>query len=193
MPYNTTAIPPRKEATGHNQLPLTRVKKIIDQDTEIAKCSNNAAFIITCAAEMFIQHLADAAHTQARAERKPRRNIQYKDVANAVSHQDSLEFLEDVVPKTVPLKKVRATAKATQARLRGDKSPENRPASSHAARPTANGNGSKATIVNGEGAPFSVPLRADDRADDPNEQLELEMRQAAAGRSSHDGDVPMSG
>lgn len=21
MPYNTTAIPPRKEATGHNQLP----------------------------------------------------------------------------------------------------------------------------------------------------------------------------
>ncbi|PNY26543.1 DNA polymerase epsilon subunit C, partial [Tolypocladium capitatum] len=50
MPYNTTAIPPRKEATGHNQLPLTRVKKIIDQDSEIAKCSNNAAFIITCAA-----------------------------------------------------------------------------------------------------------------------------------------------
>ncbi|PNY25564.1 DNA polymerase epsilon subunit C [Tolypocladium capitatum] len=142
---------------------------------------------------MFIQHLADASHTQARTERKPRRNIQYKDVANAVSHQDSLEFLEDVVPKTVPLKKVRATAKATQARLRGDETGEDRPASSHAATPVANGNGAKAAIVNGEGAAFCVPLRVDDRPDDPSQQLELEMRQAAAGGPCDDGDVQMSG
>ncbi|KJZ78035.1 hypothetical protein HIM_02672 [Hirsutella minnesotensis 3608] len=121
MPYNTSAIPPRKEPTGHTQLPLSRVKKIISQDPEIAMCSNNAAFVITCAAEMFIQHLADAAHTQAKLERKPRRNVQYKDIANAVSHQDNLEFLEDTVPKTVPFKKIKAAARETQARLRGDK------------------------------------------------------------------------
>jgi hypothetical protein len=66
MPYNTTAIPPRKEPTGQNQLPrkfihqlpkqpsnlssVSRVKKIIAQDPEIGLCSNNAAFVITLAA-----------------------------------------------------------------------------------------------------------------------------------------------
>lgn len=65
MPYNTTAIPPRKEATGTNQLPckhnnfsnlkyilttiVSRVKKIIALDSDINICSNNAAFVITVA------------------------------------------------------------------------------------------------------------------------------------------------
>ncbi|KAJ3531014.1 hypothetical protein NM208_g9067 [Fusarium decemcellulare] len=80
MPYNTTAIPPRKEPTGQTQLPLSRVKKIIAQDSDIGICSNNAAFVITLAAEMFVQHLAEESHTQAKLDRKPRRNIQYKDV-----------------------------------------------------------------------------------------------------------------
>jgi DNA polymerase epsilon subunit 4 len=32
---------------------------------------------------MFIQHLATKALDQAKSERKPRRNIQYKDIGNA--------------------------------------------------------------------------------------------------------------
>lgn len=128
MPYNTNAIPPRKEPTGQTQLPcklnallayffsfgktntplpVSRVKKIISQDPDVQMCSNNAAFVITLAAvgrlfletlpslpiclvspantgiftqEMFIQHLTEEAHAQAKLERKPRRNIQYKDV-----------------------------------------------------------------------------------------------------------------
>lgn len=36
-----------------------------------------------------------------KAERKPRRNIQYRDVSSAVAKTDNLEFLVDVVPKTV--------------------------------------------------------------------------------------------
>jgi DNA polymerase epsilon subunit 4 len=201
MPYNTTAIPPKKEPTGQTQLPLSRVKKIISQDTDIHMCSNNAAFIITCAAEMFIQHLADEAHTQAKLERKPRRNVQYKDVANAASHHDHLEFLEDVVPKTVQFKKIKAVANATQTRLRGetmtdDNNNNNRP-------PTAQGqtNGSSATIVNGEApaaSAFSLPTArpppppASTAAaeEDPSSQLELEMRQA---RGDRDADVDMTG
>ncbi|KAG6088108.1 hypothetical protein E4U31_001883 [Claviceps sp. LM219 group G6] len=118
MPYNTNAIPPRKEPTGQTQLPLTRVKKIVQQDSDIHMCSNNAAFIITLAAEMFVQHLAQEANTQTKLDRKPRRNIQYKDLANAVAHRDNLEFLQDVVPKTTPFRKIKATASATQSRLR---------------------------------------------------------------------------
>ncbi|EEU34143.1 uncharacterized protein NECHADRAFT_63982 [Fusarium vanettenii 77-13-4] len=175
MPYNTTAIPPRKEPTGQTQLPLSRVKKIIAQDPDIGICSNNAAFVITLAAEMFVQHLAEESHTQAKLDRKPRRNIQYKDVANAVSHQDNLEFLEDIVPKTVTYKNIKAASKATQARLRGE---------NVAQAPIANG--ASKTLVNGTGRP-----RADSKQGDPNEQLELEMRQAAG--ANRDGDVTMSG
>lgn len=69
MPYNTNAIPPRKEPTGQTQLPckltdslcpifsiqvnphcsVSRVKKIISQDPDVQMCSNNAAFVITLA------------------------------------------------------------------------------------------------------------------------------------------------
>ncbi|KAF7553970.1 hypothetical protein G7046_g6941 [Stylonectria norvegica] len=174
MPYNTTAIPPRKEPTGQTQLPLSRVKKIIAQDPDIAICSNNAAFVITLAAEMFVQHLADESHTQAKLERKPRRNIQYKDVANAVSHQDNLEFLEDIVPKTVPYKKVKATAAATRARLRGEKTLDDKLATTI---PVANG--ASKSIVNGDAGLPAVKSKGEDVAEDPNDQLELEMRQAA--------------
>ncbi|KAI5861924.1 hypothetical protein GGS23DRAFT_119159 [Durotheca rogersii] len=119
MPYNNTAIPPRKEATGQTQLPLSRVKKIIAQDQDIHMCSNNAAFIITLATEMFIQHLAAEGLNTAKLERKPRRNIQYKDLAGAVARHPNLEFLEDVVPKTVPFRQAKAHALAVRAQLNG--------------------------------------------------------------------------
>ncbi|KAL7949871.1 histone-fold-containing protein [Trichoderma barbatum] len=194
MPYNTNAIPPRKEPTGQTQLPLSRVKKIISQDPDVQMCSNNAAFVITLAAEMFIQHLAEEAHTQAKLERKPRRNIQYKDVANAISHRDNLEFLEDVAPKTVPLKKAKAI---NQARLRGEPIPETAP------RASTNGSAAKSKAkapVNGQPKagtnPFTLSLRGEERdkkdgTADPSDQLELEMRQAA--RPEDDADVDMTG
>ncbi|KAM3531916.1 hypothetical protein MY4038_004265 [Beauveria bassiana] len=184
MPYNTTAIPPRKEPTGQTQLPLSRVKKIISQDPDVAMCSNNAAFVITLAAEMFIQHLATEAHTQAKLDRKPRKNVQYKDIASAVSHHDSLEFLEDTVPKTVPFKKALAAASATQARLRGENV-----TSDEGLQSTQEPANSSSVLVNGDKGLFNVPLRTDDRYD-PSDQLELEMRQAA---QSRDPDVSMGG
>ncbi|KAI0399542.1 hypothetical protein F4802DRAFT_34205 [Xylaria palmicola] len=137
MPYNTTAIPPRKEVTGQAQLPLSRVKKIIAQDQDISICSNNAAFVITLATEMFIQYLAGEGLNMTKLERKPRRNIQYKDLANAVSHQDNLQFLEDIVPKTVPYKQIKAHAAATRANLSGGTKAASSSSSATAATTTA--------------------------------------------------------
>ncbi|KAL6710106.1 hypothetical protein ACN47E_009897 [Coniothyrium glycines] len=100
MPYNNTPIAPSKEITGHVSLPLARVQKIINADPERLTVSKNAAFAIALATEMFIQHLANTTHNVVKAERKPRRNIQYRDVSSAVAKTDNLEFLVDVVPKT---------------------------------------------------------------------------------------------
>jgi DNA polymerase epsilon subunit 4 len=103
MPYNNTPIAPSKEITGTVSLPRTscsillyklatpsnkfavaRVKKIISQDDDINSCSNNAAFVITVATEMFLQHLVEQAHNVVKSERKPRRNIQYRDVGEYI-------------------------------------------------------------------------------------------------------------
>lgn len=83
---------------------MARVKKIIAADDDISNCSNNAAFVITVAAEMFLQHLVEQSYNIVKSERKPRRNLQYRDVANAVSRVENLEFLADVVPKTTTYK-----------------------------------------------------------------------------------------
>jgi len=56
------------------------VKKIIGADEDISACSNNAAFAIAVATEMFIQHLAEQTHNVVKSEKKPRRNVQYRDV-----------------------------------------------------------------------------------------------------------------
>ncbi|KAF3009387.1 hypothetical protein E8E14_008542 [Neopestalotiopsis sp. 37M] len=211
MPYNTSAIPPRKDVTGQTQLPLSRVKKIIAQDQDVGICSNNAAFAITVATELFIQHLATKALDQAKAERKPRRNIQYKDIASAVHGHDNLEFLEDLVPKTVKFKDIKSTAAATRASLRGERlgdqaeDQETRaPApngtkkhKSSASRSSLNGGSVNIDSILGNGTAAGAAGGSksqgqsdgdDSGAADPNDQLQLEMRQANNG---NDGDVEM--
>ncbi|KAK0641645.1 histone-fold-containing protein [Cercophora newfieldiana] len=193
MPYNTTAIPPRKEVTGQTQLPLTRVKKIIAVDPDIAICSNNAAFVITLATELFIQHFVTEGQNMAKTERKPRRNIQYKDLANAVSHHDNLEFLEDVIPKTTPYKQIKAQAAATRAKLKGEKS-AGAAEGDHDVSEQPNGKKQKST-VNGTGGGSStngVSRQSLLSEGDPSSQLELEMRQAQRAAPG-DGDVDMIG
>ncbi|KAF2459094.1 histone-fold-containing protein, partial [Lineolata rhizophorae] len=104
MPYNNTPIRPPTEYNGTVSLPLARVKKIIAADEDISNCSNNAAFMIAVAAEMFVQYLVEQTHNVVKSERKVRRYLQYKDVANAVARIDNLEFLSDVVPRTTTYK-----------------------------------------------------------------------------------------
>ena len=76
---------------------MARVKKILHIDEEIMACSNNGAFAITIATvgpecpcpaygsclwpqEMFIRYLSEQALNVVKSEKKPRRNIQYKDM-----------------------------------------------------------------------------------------------------------------
>jgi len=175
MPYNTTPIPPPREAAGQAQLPLSRVKKIIALDNDIAMCSNNAAFVITVATELFIQYMAVQGHNVVKSERKPRRNIQYRDLANAVAHQDNLEFLVDIVPRTVPYKQVKEkkAPSGPPAILNGEGSTES-------GQTTLDGKAQHMNGTNGFGHE-----RAPDEADaaDPNAQLEMEIRGA---RTGHD-------
>ncbi|KAF9894747.1 hypothetical protein FE257_006637 [Aspergillus nanangensis] len=107
MPPKAKSVPESPhpdEITGQSALPISRIKKIIQLDDDIAQCSSNATFVIAMATEMFIQYITEQGHNVVKSERKPRKTVQYKDLAAAVSRIDNLEFLSDVIPKTTTYK-----------------------------------------------------------------------------------------
>lgn len=59
----------------------------------------------------------------AKSEAKPRKNIQYKDIAAAVAKMDNLQFLSDTVPRTMTYKQVKE--KDLEHKVRGDHDPVN--------------------------------------------------------------------
>ncbi|KAF9436962.1 hypothetical protein BGZ76_002413 [Entomortierella beljakovae] len=88
-------------AKGTTQLPAARVKRIIKEDKEVQMVSNDAVFLISMATELFLEGFTSKAFNLAKMEK--RKTVSYKDLAMAVTQHDSLEFLQDVVPKTIPL------------------------------------------------------------------------------------------
>ncbi|KAF9387432.1 hypothetical protein CPC16_007040 [Podila verticillata] len=90
------------KAKGVTQLPVARVKRIIKEDKDITMVSNDAVFLISMATELFLESFTTKAFNLAKMEK--RKTIAYKDLATAVSQHDSLEFLQDVIPKTMTLK-----------------------------------------------------------------------------------------
>ncbi|KAH0569239.1 hypothetical protein GP486_000056 [Trichoglossum hirsutum] len=109
---------------------------------------------------MFVQYLAEQGHNVVKSERKPRRNIQYKDLANAVSRIDNLEFLSDVIPRTIPYKQYKE--KKSKEAANGDAVETGEPALHDKHQNTTNGT----TGSNDE----------HDEGGDGQEEMELEIR-----------------
>ncbi|KAG0246134.1 histone-fold-containing protein [Mortierella sp. GBAus27b] len=89
-------------AKGVTQLPAARIKRIIKEDKDVQMVSNEAVFLISVATEVFLEGFIAKAFNLAKLEK--RKTLSYKDLATAVTQHDSLEFLQDVVPKAMPLK-----------------------------------------------------------------------------------------
>lgn len=158
--------------------------------------------MITLATEMFIQHLSEAGHNIVRSERKPRRNIQYRDLAAAVARADNLEFLSDIVPKTVPFKEVKGKKAPTMVSANGvglnangngngnGESSNGGEGSKGMMNGTLNGfvgYGAHAGVGNGEGlvgGEESAEVDDDSTIADPNEQLRMEDRGESAQMSN---------
>lgn len=128
-----------------------------------------------------------------RAERKPRKNIQYKDLAAAVARMDNLEFLSDVVPRTVPFREVKAK-RARENRGEGAKD------KGQMKLAMGGGNGFEAVVADGGEAANGAGEEDEDA--DPERQLQMESRGARPslgtsrgrvnGKADRDGDVEMS-
>ena len=111
-----------------------------------------------------------------------------------MTHQDNLEFLEDIIPKTTSYKEIKGKTAAARARVTGDKTAgaaaaeDDRPADGvpNGKRAKSIMNGAASSAANGF-PPRGRVLSSD--AVDPNDQLETEMKQA----QQNDEDVDMTG
>ena len=102
-------------------------------------------------------------------------------IASAVSRLDNLEFLSDIVPRTVPYKAIKEKKPTAGSSTNGESS------NIEAGQTTLDG---KKPIINGTngvgGHARTVSLDATDdgAGDDPNAQLEMEIRGAGARMSA---------
>jgi histone-like transcription factor (CBF/NF-Y) len=65
---------------------VARIKKIVHADEDLATCSNNAAFVMTIATEMFVQHLVERSFEIVKAEKRGKKSLQYLDIGMYPSH-----------------------------------------------------------------------------------------------------------
>ncbi|KAK7790293.1 hypothetical protein R5R35_003872 [Gryllus longicercus] len=77
------------------KLPLSRIKHIMKMDPDTKHSTQEAAFLIAKATELFLGSLATEAYKQA--SQAKRKTIQKKDIDSAINCIDSLAFLEGVL------------------------------------------------------------------------------------------------
>ncbi|KAJ2955108.1 hypothetical protein NQZ79_g8843 [Umbelopsis isabellina] len=87
---------------GTTFLPIARVKRIIKEDKDVSLINAEATFCVAYATELFMEYLANEGFAKAKKEK--RKTVYYKDLASVVNEVDQFEFLEDVIPQTMPLK-----------------------------------------------------------------------------------------
>ena len=77
-------------------IPFRAIKRTMKIDPDIGTVQNEAAIIVTMAAELFIKDLAH--HSHQNAKKKGRNTIRYEDVAEARAKDPALTFLEILIP-----------------------------------------------------------------------------------------------
>ncbi|KAJ2616068.1 hypothetical protein H4S08_000943 [Coemansia sp. RSA 1365] len=92
-----------KGAPGASTLPAARVRRIIKEDKDIVACGSDSLYMITRAAEYFVDSLVRESFEFSRLDK--RKTVQYKDMAKAVQSIEQYDFLGDIIPPTVTLKK----------------------------------------------------------------------------------------
>ncbi|XP_052763591.1 chromatin accessibility complex protein 1-like [Mya arenaria] len=82
---------------GKCDLPLTRVRTIMKSSPDVNNINQEALFLAAKATEMFIQSLAQVSLEQS----DDRKMLKYNDLAEIVDNIDTLQFLQDIIPKKI--------------------------------------------------------------------------------------------
>lgn len=90
-----------EKSVGTTILPVTRVTRAAKQDKDIKIVSKEAVFLISIATEFFVKKLTNSAFERSKRERRV--FVKYNDVASAVKRNPEYDWLEEVIPASVPL------------------------------------------------------------------------------------------
>ncbi|KAI9016698.1 histone-fold-containing protein [Hyaloraphidium curvatum] len=93
--------------------PLSRVRKIMKEDKDVQKLSQDGVVAVAFSTEIFLGYLLERAYEYAQKDK--RKTVMYKDIAAAVRDIEQLEFLRDVIPAPLPLKDAMKLSKDIQA------------------------------------------------------------------------------
>ncbi|XP_043287829.1 chromatin accessibility complex 16kD protein-like [Venturia canescens] len=81
-------------------LPMARVKTIMKSSPHVETVGLDGLFLVAKATEMFIQYLAEEAHTQSNKANQ----IDYKHLAEVVQTNETLEFLKEIMPRKITVR-----------------------------------------------------------------------------------------
>ncbi|KAJ1725648.1 hypothetical protein LPJ53_000127 [Coemansia erecta] len=95
-------------ASGSSMLPAARVRRIIKEDKDIFACGSESLFLISRATEYFIDSIVRESYEFSRLDK--RKTVQYKDMAKAIQSIEQYDFLSDIIPPTVTVRKPTASA-----------------------------------------------------------------------------------
>mmetsp|Transcript_16679 Transcript_16679/g.20804 ORF Transcript_16679/g.20804 Transcript_16679/m.20804 type:complete len:163 (-) Transcript_16679:150-638(-) len=93
---NSSSPPNKKYAVKNLTLPFRAVKRIMKIDEDVATVQNEAAILVTHAAELFLKKMAKDSHQNAKS--RARNTIRYEDVAEARVNCDAMGFLDTLIP-----------------------------------------------------------------------------------------------
>merc|ERR1712018_764724 len=85
---------------GGANLPLARVKTIMKSSPEVETVTQESLFLITRATELFIMYLSKLGQRNG----EDHDSVSYSDLASVVLRKDSMDFLQDIVPKKIKYK-----------------------------------------------------------------------------------------
>eukprot|EP00093_Oithona_nana_P005223 05223.XXX_300703_301081_1 [CDS] Oithona nana genome sequencing. len=78
-------------------LPLARVRTIMKSSPEVETVSQESLYLITRATELFIMYLSKLGQRNG----EDHDSVTYSDLAAVVQRKDSMDFLQDIVPKKI--------------------------------------------------------------------------------------------
>ncbi|KAK2181828.1 hypothetical protein NP493_380g02058 [Ridgeia piscesae] len=89
-----------KERAGSCVLPISRIKTIMKSSPEVSNIGQESLFLITKSTELFVQELSRMMMTNA----ADGNNLSYNDLSQIVDEQETLQFLQDIIPKKVKVR-----------------------------------------------------------------------------------------
>ncbi|CAL5223848.1 g6431 [Coccomyxa viridis] len=99
-------------------LPLMRVKKLMKEEADVKAVAGDASYAAARATEFLIEELARRAFDIT--AKSNRDIISYNDIATAVSEWPAAIFLQDIVPKRMPLSELIKRLRDTEQRQNSD-------------------------------------------------------------------------